>query len=83
MIIYEKNNDAPKMDVSVVNKVHAQVCKASALSIESDEAVELAAFIETEFKKGVTDHKRLVDLALAKINTADRVKRKNERISDK
>lgn len=82
MIIYEKNNGAPKNDVSVVNKVHAQVCKAFSIPMESEEAKELSVFIEVEFKKGTTDHKRLVDLMLAKINAADRVKRKVERISE-
>lgn len=83
MIIYEKNNDAQKHNDTVVNKVHAQVCKASSIPMQSEEANELLAFIEAEFKKGATDHKRLVDLTIAKINAADRIKRKNERISEK
>lgn len=83
MIIYEKNNDAPKNKDSVVNKVHAQVCKASSIHLASEEANELLSFIEAEFKNGVTDHKRLVDLAIAKISAADRIKRKNERIFEK
>lgn len=83
MIKYAKNNDALKNDASVVEKVHVQVCTASSIPLKSEEANDLLLFIEAEFKKGVSDQKILVDMTLTKINSADRIKRKNERISEK
>ena len=82
MIVYKKNNNALTHEVSTVSKVHTQVCRATLIAANTIEADELMLFLDGQFKRGVTDHKRLVDMALANINSADKVKRMNERVSE-
>lgn len=81
MIVYKKNNDAMRHEASTVSKVHTQVCMATLIAANTTESDELMLFLEDQFKKGITDHKRLVDMGLALINVGDRVKRKAERPS--
>ncbi|WOC15014.1 hypothetical protein [Pseudochrobactrum sp. MP213Fo] len=82
MIIYEKNTEAQPNPASVVDKVMDQVCKAVEISKDSAERKELTALLLAEFTKGVTDHRRLVDMALAQIEMGTQKKKKQQRMSD-
>ncbi|GEM_PF-5938939 len=78
MIVYKKNNNALKHEVSTVSKVHTQVCRATLIAANTIEADDLMLFLDGQFKRGVTDHKRLVDIALSKISADGRVVKNNE-----
>ena len=68
MIVYKRNNAALKHEASTVSKVHSQVCKATLTDVDSIEAQELMQFLNEQFKRGVTDHKRLLGRCLTRMS---------------
>ena len=79
MIVYKRNNAALKHEASAVSKVHSQVCKATLTDVDSIEAQELMQFLTEQFKRGITDHKRLLDRSLTRMNTDSSYKMNSQR----
>ncbi|WP_075656904.1 hypothetical protein [Pseudochrobactrum sp. B5] len=75
-----QRNVIDKADISIINNALSEICAASFIELKSEEGQAIANSVVREYMAGHHDPKELVDLMLRRINMADKLKRKRERI---
>ncbi|MBX8811179.1 hypothetical protein HBA91_00900 [Ochrobactrum sp. MR34] len=75
-----QRNVIDKADISIINNALSEICAATFIELKSEEGQAIANSVVREYMAGQYDKSMLVDLMLKRINMADKLKRKRERI---